>query len=220
MTQALLFDMDGVLLNSSQIHTRAYIQAFKEYQIDIPFNYFDFSGRSTDDVMNYMISKHRLPKALLPNLVKSKQEFARSLFSESGDSLLYPRVKEGLERLSKKYRIALCTSGSKASTDVLFRNGVKIELFDCVLTAESVKNSKPDPEIYLLAMGKLGFEPNDCLVIEDSLAGITSGLKAGADVVRIGTEVALDEIFGGDNSIIFSAQSFSDFLDWILPNGK
>jgi HAD superfamily hydrolase (TIGR01509 family) len=220
MMQALLFDMDGVLLNSSQVHTRAFSQAFNACKIDIPFNYFDFSGMSTEDVMNSIIDKHGLPKVLFPKLVKSKREFARSLFLESGDSLLYPRVKEGLENLSKKYRLALCTSGSKTSAEVLFSIGVKIELFDCVFTAESVKNSKPDPEIYLLAMEKLGLEPTDCIVIEDSLAGIAAGLKAGADVVQIGTEKVLDVNFGGDNSIIFSATSFSEFLDWIMENGK
>lgn len=220
MVQALLFDMDGVLLDSTQIHTIAFSQAFEEQGIEIPFNYSDFSGRSTEDVMNSIISKYGLPKVLFPNLVKSKREFARSLFLKSEDSLLYPRVKEGLEELSKKYTLALCTSGSKTSTEVLFKAGVKNHLFDCVFTAESVKNSKPNPEIYLLAMEKMGLEPNECIVIEDSLAGIAAGLEAGADVVQIGTEKTIDLNFEGDNSIIFSAQSFSEFFDWIMAYEK
>jgi len=182
----LLFDMDGVLLDSSAIHTKAYLDTFNAFDIKIEFNYLDSAGKSTLDVMTEVVSSIGYINLDPNHLTKYKQECVNKTFKNLTEIPLFPSVEDVLIELSNNFRLALCTSASRGTTDAFFQSRVSRELFVEVITSDQVSSSKPEPEIYLLAMDKLKVTASECLVIEDSLAGLKSGLASGASVCRIG----------------------------------
>ena len=186
MISTLLFDMDGVLLDSSAIHTIAYLDTFKAFDIEIEFDYSDSAGKSTLDVMTEVVSNLGSTNLDPKHLTKYKQECVKRSFKNLLEIPLFPSVEEVLFELSTNFRLALCTSASRGTVDAFFRSRVTKELFTEVITSDQVFSSKPEPEIYLLAMHKLSVTASECLVIEDSLAGLKSGLASGARVCRIG----------------------------------
>jgi len=111
---------------------------------------------------------------------------SRYYFRKATGSLLFPGVVEGLQRLRRFYRLALCTSASSYTVDAFFDNGVDREFFEFVLTAENVSAAKPSPEIYEKALELLGLPSSSVIIIEDSLVGVRAGLLCGANVSYIG----------------------------------
>ena len=186
MINTLLFDMDGVLLDSSTIHSKAYLDTFSAFDIKIDFDYLDNAGKSTLDVMTDVLSSLGNINLDPNHLTKYKQECVNNTFKNLIEIPLFPSVEDVLIELSNNFRLALCTSASRGTTDAFFQSRVSRELFAEVITSDQVSSSKPEPEIYLLAMHKLKVTASECLVIEDSLAGLKSGLASGASVCRIG----------------------------------
>jgi len=182
----LLFDMDGVLLDSSAIHNDAYLDTFNAFDIKIEFDYLDSAGKSTLDVMTEVASSLGYLNLDPNHLTKYKQGCVNKTFKNLITIPLFPSVEDVLIELSNNFRLALCTSASRGTTDAFFQSGVSRELFAEVITSDQVSRSKPEPEIYLLAMHRLKVTAAECLVIEDSLAGLKSGLASGASVCRIG----------------------------------
>ena len=186
MIKALLFDMDGVLLDSSPIHEQAYRATFVAFNLKIEFNYPRNAGKSTINVMSEIASNYPSQNLNPLELTKYKQELVLDLFKDLEVIPLFPEVRNVLIELSSYYSLALCTSASIGTVDAFFKSGVRKELFSEIVTSEQVSKSKPEPDIYLLAMKKLGVMAHECLVIEDSLAGLISGIASGAKVCRIG----------------------------------
>jgi beta-phosphoglucomutase-like phosphatase (HAD superfamily) len=185
MIKALLFDMDGTLLDSSQIHERAYAEALQQMGLDVTFDYSSFAGRSTKDVMNELGRELGLTPEIVSDLVRTKQSFSSKYFRDCESIPLYSGVLDGLEKLYPLYRLALCTSASKGTVNRFFESGVERRIFECVITSEEVSRAKPHPEIYLKALDLLALKPLDAMVVEDSEAGIISGLDSGAHVACI-----------------------------------
>jgi HAD superfamily hydrolase (TIGR01509 family) len=184
--KVLLFDMDGVLLDSSLIHNEAYLATFAAFDIEIAFNYSNHAGKSTRSVMTEIATNFPSRDLSPTELTRYKQECVVQSFKNLNTIPLFPEVETVLTELSSSYSIALCTSASGRTVDAFFRSGVNKELFSEIITSEQVSQSKPEPEIYLLAMQKLRVTSSECLVIEDSLAGLISGIASGANVCRIG----------------------------------
>ncbi len=186
MIKALLFDMDGVLLDSSLIHSEAYLATFAAFDIDITFNYLNYAGKTTRNVMTEIARNFPLRDLNPIELTRFKQEHVVQSFKKLNTIPLFPQVETVLTDLSSSYSMALCTSASVKTVDTFFQSGVNRELFSEIITSEQVTKSKPEPDIYRLAMQKLRVMPLECLVIEDSLAGLISGIASGANVCRIG----------------------------------
>lgn len=184
--KVLLFDMDGVLLDSSLIHNEAYLATFAAFDIEINFNYSNHAGKSTRSVMVEIANKFPSRDLNPTELTRYKQEHVVQYFNNVNTIPLFPEVETVLTELSSSHSLALCTSASARTVEAFFRSGINKELFSEIITSEQVSQSKPDPEIYLLAMQKLSVTPSECLVIEDSLAGLISGIASGANVCRIG----------------------------------
>jgi HAD superfamily hydrolase (TIGR01509 family) len=132
-----------------------------------------------------------LDSSLVPQLVNKKQSLVREKFNHLEEPPLFPGTKSCLELISKNYKIGLCTSASRPTVEVFFRSGIPEDLFQCVISAESVVKGKPDPEIYSSAMHILGAAPMDCVIVEDSISGIIAGITSGSDVFHIGNHASL-----------------------------
>ena len=183
MIKGLLFDLDGVLIDSELWHIRLDEKCLKDLGYDdvdpMVFVHLIGAGKGMDP---WELIYRELPDEYRE---KNFKEIFRSYKLTQFDyppfkELLFPEVKETIKKLKdKNYRLACCSS-SKADyiNKALLDCEIK-EYFDVVLSGHDFTRSKPDPEIYLTAMKKLGLDNDECLVIEDSPYGIKAGKNAG-----------------------------------------
>lgn len=179
---ALLFDLDGTLVDTAEANYRAYAEALAEM------------GRAVERAEFDAVAMGRHWSQFLPALLPdgcAADHAAVALRKQS----LYPgllgasRVNAALIGLARasagRLRLGLVTSASRRSvTAVLAAHGLE-DLFDVVVTGEDVANPKPAPDAYALAMAGLGVAPDQCLAFEDSDIGAESARRAGIAVLRV-----------------------------------
>ena len=106
-----------------------------------------------------------------------------------------PGLMDVLPVLSGRYKLAIATSARRSMVDIIMRSLTVEHYFQVVQTSDDVTNGKPDPEIYLKAMGKLGVEPRESVVLEDSSNGALSGKRAGAYVIAVPSQYTKQQDF-------------------------
>lgn len=184
---AVLFDMDGTLVSSTEVVNRSWARLAEEY------------GSS----MNKMGAFHGVPaKQLIERLLpdRSEDEKAKALERiielETNDVEgieILPGAESALKKLGQADRCAIVTSCSAGLADArLGATGLPIPA--TLVTADDVKIGKPNPAPYLLAAQKMGVDPSDCLVVEDAPAGCESGRAAGMKVLAVEVTHTADEL--------------------------
>ena len=182
--KAIIFDMDGVILDSETISDRTWAIAQKEMNVSTDSDFINLCrGLNHNDTLQVL---HEVFGADFD--AEGFLKRATSHFYEIEDKEgipLMPYAKELLNYLKPKYRLALASStNGKAVQRQLTNTGV-IDFFETRTTGEMVEHSKPDPEIYLMACRSLGLEPSECVAVEDSPNGIRSAHAAGIPVIMV-----------------------------------
>jgi HAD superfamily hydrolase (TIGR01509 family) len=183
-SEAVIFDMDGVVVDSEPLHERAFLHVFEEigygarHGIDFPAYY----GKSDLVVWRDFIATHRPTHSLEELVARKEQRFVRLLREEEP---VFDGLPELLEKLTARYRLGLA-SGSRHSTinEVLALKGLR-RFFPVVVSSEDVAHGKPAPDVFLRTADLLSVSPTDCCVIEDSEAGVEGALAAGMKVIGI-----------------------------------
>lgn len=183
--QAVIFDVDGVLVRSMEKHHEAYAAAFAPHGVKLEQSeVFVNEGRGSRDVA-VAISKSRglgLTDAQLDLLAKEKQR----VFASFGPMPMYAGAKELVARLKARgLRLALVTGTSQVNIQNHF--GSWLANFEVTVTADDVKRTKPDPEPYLKAIERLRIRPDEAVVVENAPLGIQSAKGAGLRVIAITT---------------------------------
>lgn len=189
MIRGLLFDLDGVLVNTTPLHCQAW-QALAE-ELGIPFTPGDheaFLGIRREQCLEMLLKKGN--RTCSPRekelLCARKNHRYRELIGGLTPADLLPGVPEFLEAVRLKgYRAAL-GSVSKNAGFILEKLEIS-ELFDAVIDGSAIRNGKPDPEVFLKGAEALGLPPWQCVVFEDSAAGIEAAHRGGMKAVGIGS---------------------------------
>lgn len=181
---ALIFDMDGVLIDSEPLHKRAKELAFAKFGIVLPESVYDsYKGRPDETMLPEILREHGGLERLA-ELSRWKREFYESIEHEVK---AVPGAVDFVVWAKSRYRIALATSATqrnrRASLEML---GIA-DRFDAIVDHGWAPRSKPDPEIFVMAMRELGVTAADCWVIEDSLNGIVAAKAAGCVAAGITT---------------------------------
>lgn len=186
--KAVIFDMDGVLFLSTDCHERAYAEAMDSVGIH-SFSYPAIAGMRTDEAIEKILTEngYEATEKTVNTLVAKKRKKALALLEHEG------RIREGsrelIQRLTKRYRLVLASSASSQTVALFLKKTGFGEKFELILDGSMVKNAKPAPDIYQLAIQKLNLKPMQCVVVEDAVSGIQAALGAQARVVAIaGTE--------------------------------
>lgn len=182
MISSLIFDLDGTLFDSTEANIKAYSLAFQAVGLELDVNkYRQLFGLRFPEMM----------QAIAPTAdetARQKIKAAKAEYYQANLQLVQPNI--GLlafvESAKSHYSMALVTTASRKNVDALLKNFLPDQrLFELVVTGEDVKQGKPDPECYLLAASKLGVEPKQCLVFEDSDVGLEAARQAGMPTIRI-----------------------------------
>lgn len=182
--KALIFDMDGVLVNSEPVILKAAIAGLSEFGINAsPLDFVPFIGTGEDRFVGGVAEKHgfvyrvEMKRRVYEIYVKIVKDCIE-LFE--GIPLLLKDLKQS------GYRIALASSADYVKINAnLDAAGIDRQLFDGVVSGEDVVNKKPAPDIFIKAAGLLGIHPSECMVVEDALSGIKAAKAAGMKVTAV-----------------------------------
>ncbi len=186
--KAVIFDLDGVIVSTDDYHYRAWKKIADEEGI-----YFDreinerLRGVSRMESLEIILEKaNRVYSQEEKNsFAERKNSLYRNLLEELTPSDILPGVMNVLETLKKNDIKVAIGSSSKNTEFILSKIGLH-EYFDAISDGTQIKNSKPDPEVFLLAAKKLDIEPENCLVVEDADAGVEAGLAGNMKVLAVG----------------------------------
>lgn len=179
--KAVIFDRDGVILDSESTNVDAAVMAFKELGIAIKEEEKDWIvGRHPDDYINFFLEKYDFSYEEFRKIQSKKYH---ELFETTH---LFEKTVFLIKKLHKmKIPLALTTSSSKKSTLNLLHRAKLEDIFNVIVTFEDYKRRKPDPESYIMTAKKLGLNPKDCIVIEDSIVGVEAAKNAGMKCIAI-----------------------------------
>jgi HAD superfamily hydrolase (TIGR01509 family) len=193
-TRAIVFDLDGVLVNSSPCHSAAFKEIFAPFGIH-DFEYSRFAGWRTRDVVEKVLRDAgcAADAGIIDTAAARKSQLAREKMAACDP--VVPGCADVLRELSGRgYTLALASSGSPESVSVFLDSAAVRPFFQSVLTGGDVRHAKPDPEIYQRTCEQLRTDPADCLVVEDAVAGVVAARRAGAAVIGVRGACSREEL--------------------------
>lgn len=184
--KVILFDLDGVLVNMPIGHYEALNKALGLFGVcineDEHYNYFN--GLPTRKKLEELENQGRLPSGLREFINETKQKYTKEIIPhycspDYSKIILLKHLKE------QGYKLGCCSNSTKETLHLMLKSAQLFDFFDIIIGNDEVKNPKPSPEIYQTALTKLGFSPEECIIIEDSPHGITSAKACGATVYEV-----------------------------------
>ena len=189
MTKGVLFDLDGVVVDSESIYTQFWSDIDKLYPTGVENFAIAIKGNTLQRILADYFPDNDVKQDILERIKDFEINMRYKPFAEA------IRFINELKR--NQFRIAIVTSSSQKKMDNLYaQNPGFREMFDAVVAGDMVSHSKPDPEPYLLGAKAIGVAPESCYVFEDSISGIESGIRAGATVIGLATTLPYDKIDG------------------------
>jgi beta-phosphoglucomutase family hydrolase len=186
-TLGVLFDWDGVIIDSSRQHEESWERLGRELHAPLPADHFKVGfGRKNEWIIPNLL-KWSQDAAEIHRLSLRKEALYREIVVERGLEAL-PGVVEFLQRL-KSAGVPTCVGSSthRENIDTIINVLGFADYFGGIVTAEDVSHGKPDPEVFLKAAAKTGCAPAQCIVFEDAIAGIEAARAGGMKVVGVAT---------------------------------
>ena len=182
MIRAVIFDVDGVLLDTVELHFKSWIKLFKEEGVLLSRALYNqkLNGLPREQGIRNIIPSVSEEKVSM--LSDRKQRYLQESIETESISIL-PHVKESLENLEKKFKLAAASS-SKNSLKFLQRTGL-VSFFECIVTGNDFEKPKPDPELFLKAASRLEVNPQECVVVEDAAVGVQAAHKGRMKAIGI-----------------------------------
>jgi HAD superfamily hydrolase (TIGR01509 family) len=182
--KAVIFDMDGVIVDSEPLSVASEKATLDTYGIKIdPEDWSTFKGKTSLSIFNSIIDKYGVKDLTAQEMRQEKMAHYARLFEDMIS--VYPEFADLIEYLRPKYTIILTTSSGSDVQKKIFDRFDLHEYFDHIITGDMVSNGKPHPEPYLLTLSKAGLHADDCIVIEDSDNGVTSAKGAGIRTIAV-----------------------------------
>jgi beta-phosphoglucomutase len=180
MIRTVIFDMDGVLVDTEPLHHDAFFRHFAELGIDMsPAEYATFLGSSTRNVYQQLKAQYGLSGEVEALIDRKREHFAKS-FDEDTTLELLPGARELVLDLHRAgVPLQLASSAANVTIHRVFTRFELYPYFDNLVSGEDFPQSKPNPAIFLRAAELAGIPPQNCLVIEDSANGVTAAKAAG-----------------------------------------
>jgi len=197
----VLFDWDGVVIDSSSQHERSWELLAAERDLFLPEGHFKAGFGKKNEIIIPTLGWGNDP-AIIRELADRKEALYRELVAEEGVTIL-PGARELLEALKGEgIPRAVGSSTPRENLDALFATTGLDALFDVVVCGSDVSHGKPDPEVFLSGAAKLGLLPSRCIVIEDAFAGIEAARRGGMKVVGVATTNPVESLDQCDLAVV------------------
>jgi beta-phosphoglucomutase family hydrolase len=183
--RAVLWDMDGTLIDSEEYHWIAWRHTMAEESVTITHEQFLASfGQRNDSILPRWLGAAATPERI-QNIANAKEELYRGLIRKYGIAPL-PGVERWVHRLHEAgWKQTIASAAPRANVDAILEVLSATRFFEGIVSAEDVKNGKPDPEVYLVAASRVGVPPDRCIVVEDAAAGVDGARRAGMKSIGV-----------------------------------
>lgn len=182
MKKFLLFDNDGVLVETEQWYYEANKKSLKEIDIELTFDvYMEIMARG--GTAWEVAKKHGHKQTTIDEQRRLRDIYYREFISSQHIEI--DGVIDALEELSKEYRLGIVTTSRRVDFDLIHNQREIVKYMDFTLCVEEYPRAKPHPDPYLAGMNKFNARKNQCLVIEDSQRGLSSAVNAGIECVVV-----------------------------------
>ena len=195
--KAILFDMDGVLIDAKNWHYEALNKSLALFGLSISRydHLVTYDGLPTKKKLEMLSLERGLPLGLHDFINEMKQEFTFQFgYAHCRPTFNHQYALSNLK--SQGYLMAACSNSIRKTMEVLFDRAALMDYFDFYLSNQDVEKPKPDPEIYSMAIQRFGIHPSQCLILEDNENGIRAARASGAHLLVISdvAEVNLENI--------------------------
>lgn len=206
MIKAILFDMDGVLIDAKDWHYDAFNRALSlfGYSISRESHLSTFDGLPTRDKLKILSESSSLPLGLHDFLNSLKQLYTLEISAQRCKPTFNHQY--ALSNLNRDgYKLAVCSNSVRQSIITMMKQSHLDQYLEFIISNEDVEYGKPNPEMYNLAINRLNLSPDECLILEDNEHGIKAAIDSGAHLLKIGTpdDVTYQSIINRINQITF-----------------
>ena len=196
MIKLVIFDLDGVLVEAKQIHYEALNKALGEqYAISWDEHLSTYDGLKTNQKLEMLHKYKGLPQEQFKTIWDNKQKYTLKALSDLKPNAQLQVCMDLL--INQGYKLAVCSNSIRKTVLTVLSKFDIIDRFDLILSNEDIVNSKPHPEMYWVAMSKIGCLPEETLIVEDSPYGLLAASRSKAHVMRVGSpkEVNYNNIY-------------------------
>lgn len=186
--KALLFDMDGVLIDAKDWHYEALNKALGLFGMRISRydHLHTFDGLPTKVKLQMLSDQYYLPEELHSFINQVKQKYTMEITEQKCRPMFHHEY--ALSKLHESgYKIAVCSNSIRSTIEAMMKKSELIEYIDEIISNEDVSKAKPDPEMYITAIARFNLKPEECIVVEDNPNGIAAGKASGANVLEVAT---------------------------------
>lgn len=214
LIEAVLFDMDGVLVDSEAYIRQAGMDMFREkgYRVRAE-DFIPFTGMGENRYLGGVAEKHGIPFDLEKDKARTYEIYAALV---KGKLEPLDGVHAFIEKCrGRDLKLAVASSADPVKVNINLEGiGLSRNLFQAVVTGLDIEQKKPAPDIFLKAAELTGVSPHHCLVVEDAVSGVRAGKAAGARVLALMTSFSAEELAAADWITETLATAGSEVLDW------
>lgn len=196
--KAVLFDMDGVILDSERYINLAGVEMFREkgFKID-PDDFLEFTGMGENRYLGGVAEKNNIPFDLEKDKARTYQIYESMVHANIAP---LPGVFDFIKKCKAKgLKIAVATSADRVKMEINLKEiNIPLATFDTTVNGLEIEHKKPAPDIFLKAAERLDVEASKCLVVEDAISGVKAGKAAGAKVLALTTSFTAAELSQAD----------------------
>ncbi len=198
MIKGIIFDMDGVLVDSEPFICEAAIRMFAEHGINVkPEDFIPFVGAGENRYIGGVAEKYGFPVDIERDKRRTYEIYGEIV---KGRIESLPGVHEFIAKARDLgLKLALASSADRIKIDINLREiGIAPETFDTIVSGQDVVRKKPDPDIFITAAERLGLLPEECLVVEDAVNGVAAAKAAGMRCLALTTSFTKEDLAGAD----------------------
>jgi len=212
MLRAVIFDCDGVIVDSEPHHLKAFKEVLAEEGISLSTEEYFLKYLAMDDkgCFEAVLHEHNRPvdNKILKSLIIRKMEIYRRLSKE--ELILYPGVVDLVRKLQGRFRLAIASGAFRGEVKFALDKGGMRDAFPVMVTAQDVRNGKPHPEAFQTALAQINqtppvpsptIRPDECLVIEDSLHGVEGAKAAGMKCLAVTNSYPKEKLTHADRVV-------------------
>nr|AXL04861.1 phosphorylated carbohydrates phosphatase [Aeromonas hydrophila] len=195
--KAVIFDMDGVLIDAKEWHYDALNKSLAIFGLEISMrdHLVTFDGLSTGQKLKILSKTNVLPQSLHPFINEMKQQYTMDITHQLCKPVFHHQY--ALSKLKENgYKLVVASNSIRNTVKVMMDKAALADYLDFFLSNQDVVHGKPDPEIYNLAIERLGLLPQECVIVEDNENGLRAAIASGANVLKVETvnDVTYDNI--------------------------
>lgn len=205
--EALLFDMDGVLIDSMKYHAKSFVKALNEFDVKIKEDsIYRWEGKGDIHIIKEILKQKNLQEIDPKNIAEER----RKIFGEIEETKPFEGMYELLNELTKKHRLSV-VSGSTRKNLNNFITRFYPSIFNCLVSGEDIQNQKPHPEPFQKCLKGVNAKEDEAIVIENAPLGVESAKKAGIKCIAVATYVEPEELLKAD-VVLENHEKLKDYL--------